>query len=78
VTKSNGVITGIAKEREISLSVAFYGGDITSGTLNVYLYITYDNVLVTDFGKSIEIEESSGEATELYNDIESIEVVFGH
>ena len=79
VTKTGSTVTGISKADSIFLKVAYTASDIVDGHLDIYLYLTYDSTLVSDFEHASGIDTSSttvGKITEMVNDMTDLTVSF--
>lgn len=68
----------ISKSDYITLSVEYSASDVSDGELDLFLYITYDETLVTRFENGTGISGTSvGQITTLTNDLTTFVVSFG-
>lgn len=77
VTKTDGVITSITKPDRLSLQVAYTAAQVTDRTLDLFLYVTYDEPLVNDFEQAAGIDTDSttvGKITTLLNDLTDLSI----
>ena len=79
VTKDVGGITDITKSPYLTLTVSYTAAQVTNGELDLFLYLTYDDALVSDFEQAAGIDTDStsvGRITTLYNDLTNLEIHF--
>ena len=79
VTKGTVGITNITKLSDMTLSVGYSAAETAGGELDLFLYITYDEALVSDFEHASGIDTSAtsvGKITTLLNDLTSLEIRF--
>ena len=75
-TVNNNTIT---KETTVVLQVGYTETQVSSGELDLFLYLTYDEDLVSAFEHSVDIGQSGtsvGQVTTLTNDLSSLVVSF--
>ena len=79
VSISGNVIVSIVKADSITLSVGYTAAQVADGTLDLFLYITYDENLVEHFEHAAGIDTDSttvGKITTLDNDLTNLLIEF--